>query len=298
MTRHHSSKAGIRPNNSFFKALAAATLVSLAATAPYAAQAADLDAIKSKGTIRIAVANEIPYGYMDISGEAKGAGPDVAKHIVKELGIANIEWIPTSFSSLIPGLQANRFDMVAAEMAILPQRCQQVHFSNPNSSYGEGLLVAKGNPDDVHRYEDFADSDKKVAIMAGADQLEMFQALGVPADRMVTIANNADAISTVSTGRASAYAATSLTVSELAGKSDRVEAAENFSDPVVDGEPVRSWGGFTFSKGSESLRDAVNEQLAEFKKTDAWKEILSQYGFSAADLEGSFTKTAEELCSG
>src|SRR5690606_2393063 len=117
MTRHHSSKAGIRPNNSFFKALAAATLVSLAATAPYAAQAADLDAIKSKGTIRIAVANEIPYGYMDISGEAKGAGPDVAKHIVKELGIANIEWIPTSFSSLIPGLQANRFDMVAAEMA-------------------------------------------------------------------------------------------------------------------------------------------------------------------------------------
>src|SRR3546814_6251206 len=99
--------------------------------------------------------------------------------------------------------------MVAAEMAILPQRCKEVLFSDPNSSYGEGLLVAKGNPDNVHTYQDFAKSDKKIAIMAGADQLEMLQALGVPADRMVTISNNADAISTVSTGRASAYAARS-----------------------------------------------------------------------------------------
>lgn len=290
-TEHHQPLGKVR-------ALAAAAAVILAAAAPHAAQAADLDAIKERGTIRIAVANEIPYGYMDISGAAKGAGPDVAKHIVEALGIEKIEWVPTSFSSLIPGLQADRFDMVAAEMAILPQRCEQVNFSNPNSSYGEGLLVAADNPDDIHRFEDFVDSDKKVAIMAGADQLEMFQALGVPGDRLVTIANNADAISTVSTGRASAYAATSLTVSELAEKSKRVEAAENFSDPIINGEPVRSWGGFTFAQSSEKLLAAVNEQLAEFKKTDEWKDILTQHGFSPADLEGSFSKTTQDLCAG
>lgn len=244
------------------------------------------------------MANEIPYGYVDMNGEAKGAGPDVAREIMRQLGINKIEWITTSFSSLIPGLRADHFDMVAAEMAVLPERCKQVLFSEPNSSYGEGLLVAKGNPHDLHAYQDFAESDQKVAIMAGADQLEMLQALNVPEERMVTISNNADAISTVTTGRAAAYAATSLTVSELAKQSDRVEAAANFTDPVINGEPVRSWGAFTFSQNSQDLRDAVSEELMKFKQTEKWKEILSQYGFSDTDASESTARTTEQLCAG
>ena len=184
-----------------------------------------MDEIKDRGTIRIAVANEIPYGFVDPMGNAKGAGPDVAKHIMQELGIDEIEWITTDFSSLIPGLKADRFDMVAAEMAILPQRCQSVLFSEPNSSYGEGLLVPADNPKDIHAFSDFADQDDlKVAIMSGADQLEMMQDLGVAEQQMVTLSANSDAISNVSTGRADAYAATSLTVANLAEKSDKVES--------------------------------------------------------------------------
>lgn len=259
--------------------------------------AADLKSIQEKGVLRVAVANEIPYGYMDMSGEAKGVGPDVAKHIAQALGIKKIEWSTTNFGSLIPGLQANRFDMVAAEMAILPQRCEQVLFSEPNSSYGEGLLVAKGNPKNIHDYASFAQSGNKIAIMAGADQLDMLQALKVPDSQIVTISNNADAISTVSTGRADGYAATSLTVGELASKSDKVEPAANFVDPVIKGAPVRSWGGFVFSKDSESLRAAVNTELAKFKKTPEWEKIMTQYGFSAEDAKGSFTKTTAQLCS-
>src|SRR5699024_11032912 len=244
------------------------------------ATAASLEEIKDRGVIRIAVANEIPYGFIDLNGEAKGAGPEVAQHLVKELGIDEIEWVTTNFGSLIPGLQADRFDMVAAEMAILPQRCDKVAFTEPNSSYGEGLLVAKGNPKDVHSFDYFADNDEKIAIMAGADQLEMLQALDVPAERMVTISTNSDAISTVSTGRAIAYAATSLTVSELAAKSKQVEAAADFEDPVIDGQPVRSWGAFTFNKDADDLVDAFNAELETFKQTDEWRDILTEYGFS------------------
>src|SRR5690606_19668014 len=131
--------------------LAAITTAALASTAVSAATLAE---IQESGSIRIAVANEIPYGYVDPNGEAMGAGPDVAKAIMEELGVENIEWVTTNFSSLIPGLQARSFDMVAAEMAILPDRCQQVLFSEPNTSYGEGLLVAAGNPKDIHAYSD------------------------------------------------------------------------------------------------------------------------------------------------
>lgn len=258
--------------------------------------AADLAQLQKKGVIRVAVANEIPYGYTDLDGTTKGAGPDVAKHIIKALGIDNIEWQTTNFGSLIPGLQADRFDMVAAEMAILPQRCDTVLFSEPDSSYGEGLLVAKGNPKDLHSYDDFKSGDYKVAIMAGADQLEMMQALGVDESLLVTISNNSDAISTVSTGRADAYAATGLTAAGLASQSDKVELAANFTDPIIDGEAVRSWGGFTFAKGSEELRDAVNAELAKFKETQEWRDILSQYGFSEVDMNESNAKTTAQLC--
>ena len=275
-------------------ALAALTAAAMATTA---VSAATLEEIKESGTIRIAVANEIPYGYVDPSGEALGAGPDVAKHIVEQLGIENIEWVTTNFSSLIPGLQADRFDMVAAEMAILPDRCEQVIYSEPNTSYGEGLLVAAGNPKDIHAYSDFAENpDLKVAIMAGADQLEMMQALGVSEANLVTIASNADAISTVATGRADAYAATSLTASGLDEQSDDVEVAGEFVDPVIDGDEVRSWGGFTFAQDNTALRDAVNEVLAEFKQTDEWSSIVMGYGFSQADVDGSTKHTTAELC--
>jgi len=274
-----------------------AATTALTAMVAGSALAASLQEIKDNGTIRIAIANEIPYGFTDMSGEAKGAGPDVAKYIADKLGIKNIKWVTTNFSSLIPGLQADRFDMVAAEMAINPERCQKVIYSEPNSSYGEGLLVAKGNPADIHSYSDFAKGDKKVAIMAGADQLDMMQALGVPEANMVTISSNADAISTVSTGRAAAYAATGLTAAELADKSKDVQLVQDFKDPVVNGAEVRSWGAFTFAKESTDLRDAVNKVLADYKKTDDWKKTLKSYGFTDHDLEASTQKTTEQLCS-
>lgn len=264
-----------------------------------AAHSASLAEIEQSGTIRIALANEIPYGYIDpVSGEAMGAGPDVAKHIVEQLGIENIEWITVDFSSLIPGLQADRFDMVAAEMAIIPTRCSSVIYSEPNTSYGEGLLVAAGNPQGIGAYSDFADNpDLRVAIMAGANQLDMMQSLGVSEDQLVTLSSNADAISTVSTGRADAYAATGLTASELAGQSNAVELVAGFTDPIINGEPQRSWGGFVFAQNSEDLRDAVNAVLAEYKQTDDWAETVGGYGFTDADISRSFDLTTEELCS-
>ena len=278
-------------------AVMALSAIAASALASTAVSAATLAEIQESGKVRIAVANEIPYGYVDPNGDAMGAGPDVAKAIMDKLGVEEIEWVTTNFSSLIPGLQADRFDMVAAEMAILPDRCKQVLFSEPNTSYGEGLLVAAGNPKGIHAYADFAENPElKVAIMAGADQLEMMQKLGVDEANLVTLSANADAISTVSTGRADAYAATSLTASGLADQNDGVEVAGEFTDPVIDGEEVRSWGGFTFASGNEELRDAVNTALAEFKQTPEWSEILMGYGFTQADVDGSGNHTTAELC--
>lgn len=262
------------------------------------AGAASLDELRENG-IRIAIADEEPYGYMDDNGEARGPGPDVARHVLGEIGINDIEWVVTSFGDLIPGLQEERFDMAAAEMAVLPERCEKVIYSEPNTTYGEGLLVRSGNPHTLRFYSDFAKrNDFKVAILEGANQRGYLQQLGVPEEKILTIEENQDAIEAIASGRVAAYAATSLTVAGLAQSSDEVQPALNFVDPVIDGKEVRGWGAFAFNKDSTALRDAINEVLVPYKFTDEWEQTLLNYGFSQLDVLNSFKYTTEKLCAG
>jgi len=264
------------------------------------ANGATLEELKDKGSIRIAIANEKPYGYMDDNGEAKGPGPEVARYVLEQIGIKDIEWVVVPFGDLIPGLQEERFDMAAAEMAVLPERCEKVIYSEPNTTYGEGLLVKAGNPYGLRYYSDFAnrDMDLKVAVLGGANQRGYLAKLGVPDDRIVAIEENDDAIEAIASGTVDGYAATSLTVAALAGRSDEVQPALSFVDPVIDGKEVRGWGAFAFNKVSEALRDAVNEVLVPYKFTDEWEAILLQHGFSQLDVLNSFKYETAQLCQG
>lgn len=283
--------------NTTAKILLAATMIlGLAATAT--AQNA-LQQIKNRGYIRIAVANEIPYGFMNSKGEAKGFGPDVARKVLAKMGIKDIQWVVTDFGSLIPALRANRVDLVAASQAILPQRCQVVNFSEPNTTYGEGLLVLKGNPKNIHGYGAFVkNSNLKMGIVSGADQIDFAHAMKIPDSQIVFIAANTDALGALQSGRIDAYAATQLTVARLAKKAGAVEAAEPFHDPIVNGKPVRSWGGFTFRKSDKSLLKAFNKNLAAVHKTDWWRKTLMGYGLDKHSIDEVSAKTTAQLCSG
>ena len=245
--------------------------------------------------ITIATANEIPYGWVD-GGQAQGIAPDVVEAVLANMGITDITWTETEFGSLIPGLIANRFDIVAASQAVLPARCEQVAFSKINSSYGEGFLVAAGNPQNIHSYDDFVNNSQlRMGIVSGADQLDFAQAYGIPESQLVMLNANADAPSALTAGRIDAYAATGLTVVGLADGNDRVEGAADFVDPVIDGEPVRSFGAFTFNQNSDLL-DAFNEALAEFHQTDEYREILKSHGLTDQDVDAALAASTADLC--
>lgn len=279
-------------------ALALAAVIS-AIVPMAAANAATLEQIKSQGYVRAATANEIPYGYMDTDGKAKGIAPEVAEAVLKKMGIPEIQWVVTPFGSLIPGLKANRFDIVAAEQDILPERCQQILFSEPNSSYGDALLVPTGNPNKIHAYEDFAKNPKlKLAVVNGTSHLTFAEDVGIPEDQLVVIANNADAPATVTSGRADAYAAVEATVGSLAKENNRVAVADPFTDPVVKGKAMRSFGGFAFNKGSEDFVTEFDKRLAEFKQTDDYKKILTSYGVNEGSIAASLAKKTADLCAG
>ncbi|WP_089710038.1 ectoine/hydroxyectoine ABC transporter substrate-binding protein EhuB [Halomonas daqiaonensis] len=274
------------------------TLAALLATSGL--QAATLAEIQDRGMIRIAVANEKPYGYLNEQGKALGVGPEVAQRILEDLGIEEIEWVETEFSKLIPGLEAESFDMAAAEMAIMPERCARVLFSDPNTSYGEGLLVLASNPNGIRAYEDFVErSDTiRVAVQEGTVTQDMFIALGVDPDRIVTVQRLPEAIDAIVRGRADAFAATGMTVAAMEEMSPQVEAEFNFKDPVINGQEIRYFGGFAFPRDADDLRDAVNEALEEEKRYGEWQQTLSRYGFLTKDILYSYRFSAEQLCSG
>jgi len=262
------------------------------------AQAASLADIKSNGYVRAATANEVPYGFMREDGTAAGIGPDVAVAVLKSMGLNDVNWTVTPFGTLIPGLKAKRYDFVAAEQNISPERCKQVSFSEPNSSYGEGLLVKKGNPKKLTTYADIAkDPSITVAVVSGANNIDFLRAVGVKDDQIIIIQANADAPATVQS-RADAYAATELTVAGLAKNSPELEQVRPFTDPIVNGKPVRNFGGFSFSLDDKDLRDAFNTALIAFRKTDDYKKILTGYGLSEKSIEAAEAKKVEDLCAG
>lgn len=253
--------------------------------------------IQESGMVRVVTANEIPYGWIDDSGNALGIAPEVATAVLESIGITDIQWTVTEFGQLIPSLIAGRADVTAASMAILPDRCQQVDYARPNSSYGEGFLVAAGNPKDIHSYQDFVDdSSLTMGIVSGADQIDFAQALGIPQNQISFINANADAPSAVASGRIDAYAATGLTVANLATSSDRVEAAAPFEDPVVNGEQVRSWGSFNFHSDADEFREAFDAALGEFQQTQEYRDILLSHGLSDGDIDAALAASTQELC--
>ena len=63
--------------------------------------------------------------------EVTGESVEIARVVLKRMGINQVEGVLTEFGSLIPGLQAKRFDIIAAGMYVTPERCRQAAFSNP-----------------------------------------------------------------------------------------------------------------------------------------------------------------------
>lgn len=273
-----------------------AALVLAAALGP--AGATTLEEVRSAGYIRAATANEVPYGFMREDGTAAGIGPDVAIAVLKSMGVNDVNWTVTPFGTLIPGLKARRFDFVAAEQNISPERCRQVAFTEPNSSYGEGLLVKKGNPKKLTTYADIAkDSSLKVAVVSGANNIDYLRAVGVKDSQVVFITANADAIATVQS-RVDAYAATELTVASLAKGQSGVEQVAPFTDPVVNGKPVRNYGGFAFRPEDKGLYDAFNAALVAYRKTDEYRKVLDSYGLSEESIKAAQAQNVADLCAG
>src|SRR4051812_8948038 len=168
--------------------LAAGLSLSLPLLSQQAFAESALERIKAQGFIRVGFANEAPFGYATPDGKLTGEAPEVAKAVLAKMGITQVDGVLTEFGSLIPGLKAGRFDIIAAGMFINPKRCAEINFSEPSYGIGQAMLVKKGNPKGVKDYSTIAsNTGLKLAVMAGAVEVGYAKDSGVAEDQLVVL---------------------------------------------------------------------------------------------------------------
>lgn len=257
--------------------------------------------IKKQGYINVGFANEDPYGYANSNGKLTGESPSIARYVIHKIAPnVKLEGVLTEFGSLIPGLQAHRFDMVAAGMFITPKRCKQVAFSNPNYTIGEALLVAKGNPHNIHSYKSIANNPNlKMAVESGAVEGGYAKDVGVKQSQLVEVPDPPSGLAAVATGRADAFGLTSVSIQELVIKSGnkKVQVAKPFHQPIINGKKLVNFGGFTFRKSENALRKAVNTQLASFIGSPAELKMVKPFGFTKVNVPPK-SLTSAQICAG
>ncbi|NHN33245.1 ectoine/hydroxyectoine ABC transporter substrate-binding protein EhuB [Paenibacillus sp. S3N08] len=252
--------------------------------------------VKRQGYVSVGFANEKPYAYATPDGKLTGEAVEVARTILKKLGINQMDGVLTEFGSLIPGLKAKRFDIITAGMFINPERSKEVAFANPEYSIGEALAVKKGNPLKLHSYKDISTNNKaRVAVMVGAIEKDYLTKSGVPEVQIITVPDQPSAISALQAGRADAITMTGPSLQAVleSAKDAGIERVMNFEQPVIDGKSMKGYGAAAFRIEDKDFREAYNQELEKMKSSGELLTILKSFGFTEQELPGDMK--AEQL---
>ncbi|MET9143224.1 MULTISPECIES: ectoine/hydroxyectoine ABC transporter substrate-binding protein EhuB [unclassified Streptomyces] len=289
-----------RPSRrSLLAGVAAAGALGAAGCSRVATASADgggdlLDRLRAQGVVRLGIAGEIPFGYIGKDGKVTGEAPELAKVIFKRLGVDRVQPVPTEFGSLIPGLNSQQFDVVAAGMYINADRCEQVLFADPDYQMLDSFIVRKGNPKGLHDYRDVVAKKAKFATGTGYAEIQYAVEAGYKESDILIVPDQVAGLNAVEAGRVDVFAGTALTTRAVVKKSAKAEATEAFA-PLVKGKPHVDGGGFAFRPTETKLRDAFNTELHKLKKSGELFRVLRPFGFSKDEMT---ELTAKELCAG
>lgn len=272
----------------------AVVLLCLAAVAAYRWQYRDrsLEAVRQAGVLRVGYAVEAPHAFLDASGEVTGLSPELAKAIARRLGVQRIQWRLAEFGALLAELEEGRVDVVAAGMFITPQRARRVAFSEPVFHVRQALLVARGNPLDLHSYQDAQKSQgARIAVLSGSVEQAMLSALGLPDKRLVLVPDAQSGVAAVGSGEADGLALSSPTLVWLSASREAggAELAQPFVQPPSVFSGRNGYGAFALRKGEEALLRAWNRAQAEVLAGPEYARLMAAFGFQPEEYPGSAT---------
>lgn len=229
--------------------------------------------IRQEGTLKVAIpTNEPPTQYYEEGTEELiGINPSTASLVADALDL-ELEIHVTNFDSIIPGIEAKRYDMSVSSMTPTEERMKTLDFVD-YMRMGNSLAVPSGNPDNLTLN---SLCGRKVAVLTGSYQLtarvpemtEKCETAGKEPIQIEQFKDTRQAITALISNRVAGVFADSPILGFAASQNSSIEISDSNDFDQV---------GIGISKESK-LVDAVKPAMDEILKSDQYKNMLDNYG--------------------
>ena len=199
------------------------------------------------------------------SKDYDGFDMDLARAVGKQMGV-KVEIVNMGFDALIPALNANNIDMVAAGMSITEERQKAVTFSEAYYTSGLIIMVNKDNKE-IKSVKDL--EGKRIAVQIGTTGEKKARSIK---DAKVTAFNtNTEAAMELKNKGVDAVINDSPVVGYYLAQGGNATAMT--VGEVMEAEQY----GLAVKKGNDKLAGDVNKALTELKKNGEYDKIYKTW---------------------
>lgn len=217
------------------------------------------------GTLTVATEGTYrPFSFHDESGELVGFDVEIAEAVAEKLGL-EVEFQETQWDAIFAGLDAGRFDVIANQVSINPEREEKYLFSEPYT-VSPGVIVVPEDDDSITSFDDLA--GKTTAQSLTSNWYELAQESGATVE---AVEGWAQAVALLEQGRVDATINDSLTYLDY----EKTEGPTGLKIAAETDEP--SLSAFTFTKDKDALAEAIDGALAELREEGVLAEISEKY---------------------
>ncbi|RNE66727.1 amino acid ABC transporter substrate-binding protein [Cryobacterium tepidiphilum] len=235
-----------------------------ASSAPASGDA--LAAVKDAGVLTIGTEGTYrPFSYHEGgSGPLTGYDVEVARAVADKLGV-KAEFKETQWDGIFAGLEAGRFDTIANQVSITPERKAKYEFSEPYT-VSKGVIVVKDDNTSIGSFADL--KGKTTAQSLTSNWYTLAQDSGATVQ---PVEGWAQSVALVEQGRVDATINDQLTYLDY----KKQKGAEGLKVAATTDDSSQS--AFAFAEGSSSLVDAVNKALDELRADGTLAKLSEKY---------------------
>jgi cystine transport system permease protein len=229
--------------------------------------------VASAGVLRVGTEGTYaPFSFHDgATGALSGYDVDVARAVGDKLGV-RVEFVETPWDSIFAALESSRFDVVANQVTITPERQAKYDLSKPYA-IGDGVIVTRASDDSIKSLKDL--SGKVTAQSVTSNWAQVAQQAGA---KVESVEGFTQAITLLNQGRVDATVNDSIAVyAYLATTNDT-------SVKIAAKTGQRSEQAFAARKNSGLLPE-LNRALDELGKDGTLARISEKY--LKADASGA-----------
>jgi polar amino acid transport system substrate-binding protein len=238
------------------------------------AQADAMDDILKRGTLRVGIAEFVPWAMPAKRGGHVGYDVDLGIKIARDMDV-RAEFKVYEWKDIIPALEAGEVDMISAGIVITPQRALRITFTAPVALSGAGMATNTHMTKDVENLQQLNDPDIVIATITDTFSEGVARSVFDKAE-IHSHGNKDDAEKEILEGRAHAY------ISSLPAVQFLVTNNSDAIDLPLTG-PIVGWAeAIAVQKGEQELLNFLNAWVTAHK-ADRWLNVTREHWFESRD---------------